>query len=91
MYHHLFLNEADTVAAEWTYRRTATGGGQPYGPRYDLPCSIKSTHKKSSTIEIIVRFHSKTNRDYGVMMPDVYTSNCSNRVGGCSSADTDMQ
>ena len=38
MYHHLFLNEADP--AEWTYRRTATDGGEPYGPRYGLPCSI---------------------------------------------------
>ena len=29
-------------------------------------------------------FYSKNDRDCGVMMPDVCTSNCFNRVGGCS-------
>ncbi|CAN0142143.1 unnamed protein product [Ascophyllum nodosum] len=28
----LFGDDEDTDVAEWTYRRTATGGGQPYGP-----------------------------------------------------------
>ena len=33
-----------------------------------------------------IYLYSKNNRDCGVIMPDVCTSNCLNRVGGCSSA-----